>query len=90
MPHGKKRGDYVVKWIKIVIFVKNTIMKLKKTREFCQEYIDFKNRTQMGRPITDYSIKEVKDELHNAEMMIKVLYVCLILQTLICIILSTK
>jgi hypothetical protein len=63
MPHGKKRGDYVVKWIKIVIFVKNTIMKLKKTREFCQEYIDFKNRTQMGRPITDYSIKEVKDKL---------------------------
>jgi hypothetical protein len=30
------------------------------------------------------------DKLHNAEMMIKVLYVCLILQTLICIILSTK
>ena len=49
--------------LKLLYSLKNTIMKLKKTREFCQEYIDFKNRTQMGRPITDYSIKEVKDKL---------------------------
>lgn len=90
MPHGKKRGNYEINPIKIIIFVKNTIMKLKKTREFCQEYIDKNSESVMGRPLTQYSIKEVKDELHEAERKIKVLYVSLLLNVVFCIILSTK
>ncbi len=65
-------------------------MKLKKTREFCQNRIDENRESQMGRPILDIDVNDVGEELKDAEIKIKLLYVSLLLNVVFCIILSTK
>ena len=46
-------------------------MELEKTKKMLNEYINKNRKEQIGRPITDVEIREVKQELKKYERMYK-------------------
>ena len=46
-------------------------MALEKTKKMLQEYINKNRKEQIGRPITDIEIRQVKQELKKYERMYK-------------------